>query len=200
MSFISTYKDIPSGTLIRTYDLDGKLVSKWNCTRPCEVGTASLALMIKAAAALNVPQQSIHLVWLKLEGMHLDEEDADTNSDPLMKAKADVQVYLEPLKDEDQDDIYRCYVCLDPCEDVDEGESPKTRIENCDRCNPCSLCTKCHVQVTNIIDRVAQKVWVCFACLEPHEMMFLDVSQKRRYNLALLRFSTAEPVADDEVD
>jgi hypothetical protein len=200
MSFRTSYKDIPSGTLIKTYDLDGKLVSKWNCRRPCEVGVASLALMTKAAAALNVPRQSIHLVWSKLEGMCLDEEDANANSDPLMKAKADVQLYLEPLKDEDQDNNYRCFVCLDPCEDVDEDRASRTRSENCDRCNPCSLCTNCHVQVTNIMDRVVQKVGVCFACLEPHEMMFLNESQKRRYKLALPTFSTPELVVDEEVD
>jgi hypothetical protein len=56
------------------------------------------------------------------------------------------------------------------------------------------------VQVTNIMDRVVQKVWVCFACLEPHEMMFLNESQKRRYKLALPTFSTPELVVDEEVD
>ena len=200
MSFRTSYKDIPSGTLIKTYDFNGKLLFKWNCRRPCKVGVVSLALMTKAAAALNVPHQSIHLVWSKLEGMCLDEEDANANSDPLMKAKADVQLYLKPLKDEDQYDNYRCFVCRDPCEDVGEYMASRTRSENCDRCNPCSLCTNCHVQVTNIKDRVVQKVGVCFACLEPHEMMFLNESQKRRYKLALPTFSTPELVVDEEVD
>ena len=198
MSFSASYQYLPAGTLVRTCDINGKLINKWDCGTKCDLETASLALTIRAAATMNVPRQSIHLIWSPVKRTSPENINVDTEPLTKMKAKADVGLLLSPIEvcpeSNFQFDVYSCFFCLDPCEDVDEMQASRTREENCNRCGPCSLCDNCRIQVTTIQEGrgtqrrimagAPRKVWVCFACLEPHEMNFLNEFQLRRFKLA----------------
>ena len=99
MSSSASYQYLPAGILVRTYDITGKLINiKWDCGTECDLETASQALMIRAAAAMNVPRESVHLKWSLVRRM--SPENISVNTEPLtkMKAEADVQLSLSPIK------------------------------------------------------------------------------------------------------
>ena len=181
MSFKASFDRIPGGTLVNAYGINGNLVAKWNCKVDCDLETASLALMASAAATLNAPRQSIHLVWAPLEQMTTGL----TNADPLTTVLANVELILTPLMPYDSEfgppDFDACFMCKDPCEDVDDFIASRTRGDNCIRCCADYVCDNCHV-------RVPRLGWVCFDCLEPTEMNLLNASQSRRYQLSVPNF------------
>ena len=169
MSFTSSYNNIPRSTLVKAYGINGNLVAKWHYREECRTETASLALAISAASTLNVPRQSIHLVWAALETMPPD--DSATATSPAHMAN--VELVLAPLNlaTDSEDDFVsgdeECQCCADPCDDADHTGAPRARIDNCVRCLPCFLCVACRVQIPS-------EGWVCFACLEPAERRFFS--------------------------
>ena len=196
MSFKSSYNNIPRSTLVKAYGIDGNLVAKWHYREECRTETASLALAISAASTLNVPRQSIRLVWAALETMPPD--DSATATSPAHVAN--VQLVLAPLNlaTDSEDDfvmihdggtvLFTCQCCADPCDDADHVfRGSRARIDNCVRCMPCFLCVACRVQIPwecGHWNPLVGSHWVCFDCLEPAERRFLNTIQLNRYSLA----------------
>ena len=190
MSFKSSYNNIPRSTLVKAYGINGNLVAKWHCREECSLETASLALAISAASTLNVPRQSIRLVWAALETMPPD--DSATATSPAHVAN--VELVLAPLNlaTDSEDDFVsgdeECQCCADPCDDADHAPwGSRARIDNCVRCLPCFLCVACRVQIPwecGHWNPLVGSHWVCFDCLEPAERRFLNTIQLNRYSLA----------------
>ena len=161
---------IPPCTLIEAHGLDGKLLATWNCQQSCAQVVASLALVIKLAAVLEVPRRAIHLIWDPMQPAVDDQGTHRVNVKVVLR-------HLEPydVKYKDNQDP-QCLSCEDPCEDADY-DSVRTRKENCYRCTPDLMCDSCRVLIP-------QKGWVCFLCLEEAELVSLNHAQRRRYDLA----------------
>ena len=96
-----------------------------------------------------------------------------------------VEVTLVAESNPDEDELYQecgiCFICFDPCKcesDLSTFEPPgfwPTRETNCVRCHPCCICMRCRVIVGDEP--------VCFACLEPNEVVNLTPEKGLRYTL-----------------
>jgi len=134
----ASYTTIAAGTTIAVHAMNGNELLSWMCKVNTEMKTMSLALSIIVGKELQVPQQSVHLVW-------------ETACDVLYT----VSQVDQDLVDDDMmlsgDQINLCYICYDPCETIDG-------FLNCHECVRPGICPHCRIQIWD-------GTWRCFDCM-----------------------------------
>ena len=181
------YTIVVAGTVVSVHALNGQILISWTCGVDQELWLASWVLFATIGKKLQVPRNSVHLVW----GNVIVVDDPcqtmpATSHSPAIGGGLMVSVsYTISTVDltmiEWVEEWPVCCCCGDPCDDVsDSGDGTQA---NCIDCDTCRLCPACHIQLPD-------GSWHCIACLE--EFDGLDIASRRQRRF-LKRFELLDP-------
>ena len=165
MSFTAPvgYTIVAAGTVVSAHALDGHQIISWRCEANVAIIVASLALRAIIAKRLQVPCQSVHLVWAAADTV-VDESCHITVGVSYALSYVDSDLFCDDC----------CPCCGDPRDDAD-GVYYR-RDWNCFGCEPDYICPHCNIQLPN-------GLWYCLDCVPELDGLEIATTTLKRWEL-----------------